>query len=279
MLGLIVVAPENGQGLSPDALLEPLLGVPLLSRAIGGALPTSEPVYAVLVVPADLVERVRVEAVERFGLDEVEQVCAGGPDLIGALRAGLEALPPEVERVLVQLASRVLAPLELCDRVLAALPDEGAAAPAAAVSGLAVAEEDGRLSPLEIRPRIKLLQGPQAFTRGCLARVLEDQCGDDPAESAALAGVHVALVEGDPDNLLLAVPADVSRAVEVFSRRAVDYAFLYPRDLLPEDPLKRALGPGEPIGAAEEPSSDDEGTLGMDATQRVAPAPGTVDSL
>ena len=38
--------------------------------------------------------------------------------------------------------------------------------------------------------------------------------------------------------------ADASRALEVFSRRAVDFAFVYPKDLLPEDPLAKALATG-----------------------------------
>ena len=62
---------------------------------------------------------------------------------------------------------------------------------------------------------------------------------------AAALGAEVIVVSGDDDNLLLRDAADVGRALEVFSRRAVDYAFLYPRDLLPEDPLAKALDSGE----------------------------------
>lgn len=252
MLGLIVVAPENGPGLRPDALMGALLGVPLLGRAIGGALPTQHAVSAVVVVPADLVERVREEVVERFSLDEVDQVVAGGPDFASALLAGLAALPADVEKVLVQNASQVLSPSGLADRVLASLSSDGAAAPAAALRGHVVADEDGGLMPLEIRPRLRTLQGPQAFTVERLRAALEDgqaEGATDAAELVALVGGSVTLVEGDADNLLLEDEADISRAVEVFSRRAVDYAFLYPRDLLPEDPLKKALAQGEPLEA------------------------------
>lgn len=288
MLGLIVVAPENGPGLRPDALLEPLLGVPLLGRAIGGALPTQHAVTAVLVVPADLVERVREEVVERFALDEVDQVIAGGPDFASALRAGLEALPADVEQVLVQNASQGLSPSGLADRVVASL-SEGAAAPAAALRGHVVADEDGSLMPLEIRPRLRALQGPQAYTVERLRAALEDgqaEGATDAAELVALVGGSVTLVEGDADNLLLEDEADVSRAVEVFSRRAVDYAFLYPRDLLPEDPLKKALAQGGPVEAPSldeddvEDDRDSTQTFDMsatlpagDETQRMAPAP------
>lgn len=288
MLGLIVVAPENGPGLRPDALLEPLLGVPLLGRAIGGALPTKDAVTAVLVVPADLVERVREEVIERFALDEVDHVVAGGPDFASALRAGLEALPEDVERVLVQNASQALSPSGLADRVVASLSSDGAAAPAAALRGHVVADEDGGLMPLEIRPRLRALQGPQAFTVERLRAALSDgqaEGSTDAAELVALVGGSVTLVDGDADNLLLEDEADVSRAVEVFSRRAVDYAFLYPRDLLPEDPLKKALEAGAPADApaAYDDGEEERGTTQTfemasvlpegDETQRMAPAP------
>lgn len=292
MLGLIVVAPESGPGMRPDALLEPLLGAPLLSRAIAGALPTNDAVTGVLVVPADIVDKVRAEAIDRFALDEVERVVGGGPDLVSALRAGLEALPEDIEIVVVQNASRVLAPTGLVDRVVEALGDGGAAAPAAALEGHIIADEDGTLMPLEIRPRLRRLQGPQAFSVARLKEALEDTSGGevhDPAELLAKAGGTVALVDGDVDNELLRAPADVSRAVEVFSRRAVDYAFIYPKDLLPDDPLRKALEPGEVASDGEfsestdatDTVSDDTGDSAPypDETQRLEPAPGPEDAL
>jgi hypothetical protein len=69
--------------------------------------------------------------------------------------------------------------------------------------------------------------------------------GADEIEAVARSGASVALVEGDDDNHLLRGSADLSRALEVFSRRAADYAFVYPSDLLPDDPLQKALDPSE----------------------------------
>lgn len=289
MLGLIVVAAENGPGLSPSALLENLLGAPLLARAIAGSLPVDEAVTGVLVVPHDLVDRVKAEVVDRFGLDEIDRVVAGGPDRAGALRAGLEALPKDVDFVLVQDAGRVLVPQGLVDRVVAAARSSEAAAPAVALKGHVVADEGGNLVPLDIRPRLRELQGPQAFRVQTLRAAL-GAAGEDPTDSGAPSsaqsdgqeadlvaqqGANVVLVAGDADNILLKDAADVSRALEVFARRAVDYAFLYPRDLLPEDPLKAALDPGEMIdrnghdgtvvaGAAVTSKTTPSGTGGTD---------------
>lgn len=258
MLGLIVLAAENGTGLAPLALLDALLGAPLLARGIAAALPGDEAVAGVLVVPGDLVERVKTEVVERFGLDEIDRVVAGGPSRRAALKAGLDALPSDVDYVLVQEGARVLAPTGLADRVAAAARGADAAVPAVALKDAVVADEGGTLVSLDVRPRIRAVQGPQAFKVAVLRQALSGDDGErSEAELVAAAGASVQLVAGDDDNLLLRDAADVGRALEVFSRRAVDFAFLYPKDLLPEDPLAKALDPGE----TRDGSATRDGTL------------------
>lgn len=248
MLGLIVIAAETGTGLAPAQLLEPLLGAPLLARGIAGALPTEESVTGVLVVPADLVDRVKSEVVDRFGLDEIDRVVAGGPDRRAALLAGLDALPQDVDVVVVQEGGRVLVPVGLVDRVVgAARGDQNAAAvPAVAAKDVIGADEGGTLMSLDVRPNLRVLQGPSAFKVSALRAAL---AAGDPdvaeVEACARGGSTVALVAGDDDNRLLRDSADASRALEVFARRAADYVFVYPADLLPDDPLQKALDPSE----------------------------------
>lgn len=255
MLGLIVLTSENGAGLAPHALLDPLLGVPLLARGIAAALPGDEAVTGVLVVPGDLVDRVKADIVDRFGLDEIDRVVAGGPDRRSALKAGLDALPSDVDYVLVQEGARILVPTGLPDKVAAAARGADAAVPAGPLRDVVVADEGGALVSLDVRPSLRVVQGPQCFRVTSLKAALAAQAADqtmtdagdkNEAELVAQSGSSVALVPGDEDNMLLRDSADVSRALEVFSRRAVDYAFLYPRDLLPEDPLAKALDPNEP---------------------------------
>lgn len=259
MLGLIVLSAETGAGLAPHALLDPLLGAPLLARGIAAALPGDEAVTGVLVVPGELVDRVKTEIVDRFGLDEIDRVVAGGPDRRSALKAGLDALPADVDFVLVQEGARVLVPTGLTDRIAAAARSADAAVPAAPLKDVVVADEGGGLVSLDVRASLRVVQGPQCFRvtslKAALAQAADQTTSDaldkNEAELVALSGASVVLVAGDEDNLLLRDSADVSRALEVFSRRAVEYAFLYPRDLLPEDPLAKALDPNEPPADAK----------------------------
>lgn len=258
MLGLIVVCAETGAGLTPHALLDALLGAPLLARGIAGALPTDEAVTGVLVVPADLVDKVKAEVIERFGLDEVDRVVAGGPDRKSALQAGLDALPADVDVVVVQEGARVLTPVGLVDKVVAAAraaaDDNAAAVPAVVLKDVIGADEQGTLMSLDVRPQLRALQGPSAFKLAALKNALQagaaNNGGHDggdfsEVEACARAGGSVTLVAGDDDNRLLRDAADASRALEVFARRAADYAFVYPSDLLPDDPLQKALDPSE----------------------------------
>lgn len=271
MLGLIVLTSENGAGLAPHALLDPLLGVPLLARGIAAALPGDEAVTGVLVVPGDLVDRVKADIVDRFGLDEIDRVVAGGPDRKSALKAGLDALPSDVDYVLVQEGARILVPTGLPDKVAAAARGAEAAVPAGPLRDIVVADEGGGLVSLDVRPSLRVVQGPQCFRvtslKAALAQAADQTMTDagtdkNEAELVAQSGSSVALVPGDEDNLLLRDAADVSRALEVFSRRAVDYAFLYPRDLLPEDPLAKALDPNE----AREEGSRESTVVATEAT-------------
>jgi 2-C-methyl-D-erythritol 4-phosphate cytidylyltransferase len=256
VLGLIVLAVDGAPGLPARTLLDNLLGAPLLARAIAGALPADEAVTGVLVVPEALVEVARTQVVERFGLDEIDRVIAGGPNRRAALQAGLEALPADVDIVLVQDGARVLVPAGLADRIAAAARSAEAACPAVNVPGQVVADEGGQLTPLDVRPRLRALQAPQAFRlqalKAAVANGQDDLLEAGEASLIANAGATVVLVPGDEDNLLLKETADLSRALEVFSRRAVDYAFLYPRDLLPEDPLAKALDASEALDNAPE---------------------------
>lgn len=247
MLGLIVVAAETGTGLAPHALLDALLGAPLLARAVAGALPGDEAVTGVLVCPADLVDKIKAEVIDRFGLDEIDRVVAGGPDRKSAIQAGLDALPADVDVVIVQEGARALVPAGLADKVVAAARNADAATAAVALADVVGADEGGSLVSLDVRPNLRALQGPSAFKVSALKAALSANVEGDfsEVEACARSGGTVALVAGDDDNRLLRDAADASRALEVFSRRAADYAFVYPSDLLPDDPLQKALDPSE----------------------------------
>jgi 2-C-methyl-D-erythritol 4-phosphate cytidylyltransferase len=246
MLGLVVVCSEDGAGLAASALFEPLLGAPLIARGIAAGLPADSGVTGVVVVPEQLVDRIKPDVLVRFGLDEVDHVVSGGPDRKASLLAGLKALPSDVDMVIVQEGARLLVPVGLVDRLVVAARTGDAAVPAVSSPDPAVAEDNGVLTRVEHNKRTKVLQGPAVWNRTALSNALSAAEGDETEiEAAVRTGARLAVIVGDDDNRLLRSADDVSRALEVFSRRAADYVFVYPAELLPDDPLQKALDPSE----------------------------------
>ncbi len=127
-------------------------------------------------------------------------VVAGAATRAGSVRAGLAALPDDVDVVLVHDAARPLVPSAVIDRLLAAI----AAGADAAVPGIALADTVKRVDEhgvvVETPPRSSLVavQTPQAFRADVLRRV--HAFGGEATDDAALveaSGGRVVVVAGD----------------------------------------------------------------------------------
>jgi 2-C-methyl-D-erythritol 4-phosphate cytidylyltransferase len=158
----------------------------------------------VLVVPPE-----RADDPER-GADAV---VPGGATRSASVRAGLDAVPPEAEVVVVHDAARPLASVRLFEAVLDALSDGADAA----VPGVAVADTlrhvDG--GPVD-RSSLLAVQTPQAFRAAALrdAHRGEPEATDD-ASLVEAAGGRVVVVPGEPANLKITTP-DQLRMIAVF---------------------------------------------------------------
>jgi 2-C-methyl-D-erythritol 4-phosphate cytidylyltransferase len=148
-------------------------------------------------------------------------VAAGGPTRSASVRAGLEAVPPGVEVVVVHDAARPLAPPDVWDRVLlAVLGGADAAVPVVAVTDtIKHVEPDGRSRTLD-RSRLVAVQTPQAFRAEILRRAHAGapEATDDAGVVEAIGG-RVDLVEGHPGNLKITDPADLLVAAALLAAR------------------------------------------------------------
>jgi 2-C-methyl-D-erythritol 4-phosphate cytidylyltransferase len=136
------------------------------------------------------------------------------------VRAGLRAVGPEAEIVVVHDAARPLAGPQLFKAVVAALEADGVvgaicALPVTDTVKRVVRARGGDPSVVETLDRSELVavQTPQAFSVDVLRRAHEGEpdATDDAALVEAL-GLTVSVVPGDPDNLKLTTPADLARA-------------------------------------------------------------------
>ncbi|WP_256796200.1 2-C-methyl-D-erythritol 4-phosphate cytidylyltransferase [Terrabacter sp. Ter38] len=199
----------------------PLAGVPLLGHALQGVLSCAAVAEVVLVVP----DAHRAQAAEltagvcrELGSGATVTVVPGGAERGDSVAAGLRVLRRDVDIVLVHDAARCLTPVEVFDRVVAAV----AAGAVAVVPGTAVVDtikqvdSDGYVVGTPDRSGLRAVQTPQGFRRDVLERA--HAVTSDATDDAGLVerlGERVLVVEGDPRALKVTTPGDLEAAARL----------------------------------------------------------------
>lgn len=216
----IIVAAGRGTRAGAEAPKQwrSLAGRPVLSHALDAFRAAGVPRLVLVVRPEDMQRAAPLLA------PDVETV-PGGVTRDASVRNALEALDGTgVRRVLIHDGARPLVTPALIERLLARLSgDVDGAAPALPVAEALWRGREGHVGRIVRRDGLFRAQTPQAFT---YARILaahrrhSGQAADD-VEVARRAGLDVAIVEGDEDNIKLTWPADFMRAEGVLRDRAV----------------------------------------------------------
>lgn len=155
----------------------------------------------VLVVPADV-----VDAPEPLA----SVVVAGGASRSGSVRAGLAAVPADADTIVVHDAARPVPVPGVWERVLAAVR-AGADAAVPVVSLPDTLREVG--GGTVDRTRFVAVQTPQAFRAAVLRSAhAAGVDGTDDASLVEAAGGRVVVVDGDPANIKITAPIDLSVA-------------------------------------------------------------------
>ena len=248
----IVPAAGRGERLGPGLpkALRALGGAPLLAHAVR-ALARSRAISLVVVAaPRDGVDQARAMLTEHHAGAEL-LVVAGGASRQISVRLALDALPADVEAVLVHDAARPLTPVDLIDAVAAAVH----AGADAVVPGLRVVDtvkrvrtdttgpdtartgaEPGTETVVETveRASLRAVQTPQGFRRSVLAAAHEaaslaalDGVGADieATDDAGLVeriGGTVRVIPGEDDAFKVTRPIDFDLAEAVLARRRTD---------------------------------------------------------
>lgn len=224
-LGVIVVAAGRGERLGadrPKAFTE-LDGRTLLEHAVRTVTALPEHGQLVLVVPESRAAQALDIASAAAAADGRWQVSIahGGRERHESVRFGIEALHDSIRTVLVHDAARPLTPVEVFERVAAAVRRTGESAiPAIAVADTLKRRGAGdAVGGTVDRSALVAAQTPQGFPREVLAaahataqeREADAAAGDAPTDDAELvqrAGGAVRLVEGSPYSHKLTLPAD-----------------------------------------------------------------------
>jgi 2-C-methyl-D-erythritol 4-phosphate cytidylyltransferase / 2-C-methyl-D-erythritol 2,4-cyclodiphosphate synthase len=151
-------------------------------------------------------------------------VVAGGANRAASVRAGLDHLaqnPPD--NVLIHDVARPAVSARIISDVIAALTAYQGAAPALAVTDALWRGRDGQVDGTTDRDGLFRAQTPQGFQFAAILaahQTFKGEAADDVAIARA-AGMAVAIVKGDEDNLKITLPADFKRA-ETILRGAMD---------------------------------------------------------
>lgn len=221
----VVPAAGKGMRLGPGApkALRPLGGSPLLVHAVR-ALSLARGVDVVVVAaPEDEVDMVRALLSEVVSDAELT-VVAGGDTRQSSVARALIALPADVDVVLVHDAARPLVPVEMVERVAAAVR---AGSPAVIpvlglVDTVKTVDAEGRVVATPDRAQLRAVQTPQGFTRTVLQQAHAQAEVDDVTDDAGLVerqGVEVATVDGHEEAFKVTRPMDLVLAEAVLSRR------------------------------------------------------------
>jgi len=202
----------------------PLAGVPLLGHALRGVLSCAAVAEVVLVVPPSHREQARslAEGVCReVGSTSRVTIVVGGVERGDSVAAGLRALPEEVDIVLVHDAARCLTPVEVFDRVVAAVVGGAVAVVpgTAVVDTIKQVDEGGLVVGTPERSALRAVQTPQGFRRDVLERAhAVSSAATDDAGLVERLGERVLVVQGDVRALKVTTAGDLEAAARLLAR-------------------------------------------------------------
>ena len=220
LVGVLVPAAGVGVRLGvgrPKALRE-LAGEPVLVHAVRGlrACPSVGPI--VVAAPVADVDAVRDQLAAYDVL-----VVAGGAERQDSVRAALAALPAEVELVLVHDAARCLTPVEVIERVVAALRSGApAVVPVLPVADTVKQVADDRVVRTVDRAALVSVQTPQGFLRALLEQAHADGAAGltDDAGLVEAMGAPVVTVPGADEAFKVTRPLDLLLAEALLAMTA-----------------------------------------------------------
>lgn len=198
-------------------------------RKVGGRAVLQRTIEAFLAVEAvtQIVPVIHADHAEKYQALDLDNprllaTVTGGASRQASVLEGLKALAPlRPDRVLIQDAARPFASAKLIGEVIAALDQHDGALPVLPVTDTIKRSLDGvSVSTTEDRRQLFAAQTPQGFRFGPIfsahmrSGTVRREFTDD-AEIAEWAGLRVAMVEGERDNIKITHPEDFARAERI----------------------------------------------------------------
>lgn len=211
-------------GSSRNKLLLTLLGKPLLTWTLAAAA-SSESITWIGIVGQQVDFPDFHKILADLSLEKPVQLIQGGATRQESVYNGLQALPPEAERVLIHDGARCLVTPQLFDRCAKTILNcEGLIAAIPVKDTIKVVDESGLIRDTPDRKNLWAAQTPQAFEVKLLKECHEKgkSLGWEVTDDAALfekCGLPVKIVEGEETNLKITTTVDLTVAEFILSHR------------------------------------------------------------
>ena len=222
-VGVVVVAAGAGVRAGPGEpkQFRPILGVPMLLRALRPFTSHPEVLHVVVALPPAYVER-PPEWLGKLRGDRLTLV-AGGAQRADSVRAGLAALPPDAAVILVHDAARPFVGRGTIDVVIGrARAGVGAVAAVPLNDTVKEVVEEHRITRTVAREHLWRAYTPQGFPRAMIDQAYSALRADGPAptddaEVCERAGLPVEVVTDSPHNVKITTTDDF-RLAEALAR-------------------------------------------------------------
>ena len=236
-VAVIVAAAGSGErlGAGRPKALRTLGGVPMLVHAVREMTQATLVDFVVVAVPVGSVDYVSDVLLEQGWAAAAVRVVEGGSDRQESVANALDALPPDVDVVLVHDAARPLAPSALADAVARmVLMGHGAVVPAVPMTDTVKRVADHSADAPETvigtvsRADLRCVQTPQGFERSVLVKAHAASSADDEAavtDDAGLVerlGLPVVVVPGSDLAFKITRPFDLTVAEAVVAARSAE---------------------------------------------------------
>ncbi len=224
--GAVVVAAGRSARMGFNKILAPLAGQPVVVRVLETIGSVSEISYVVTVANTDNLSELEM-LIDSLSSHTSVDLCLGGETRLDSVHNGVNALPDNVDLVLVHDAARPLVTQDLISTVISAGQEFGAAIAAIPVTDTIKVIGDEQIIRRTVdRGHLYAAQTPQVFRRDWLNVAYErvQSHSDHPAftdESSLLewAGFEVRVLAGSAENIKLTSPVDLMLAESILARR------------------------------------------------------------
>ena len=214
--GAVIVAAgaSTRMGSAGDKTLADVGGEYLIARTVD-VFERCDAVNAIVLVVSERNLTAVAELCEAKGWSKTLPPLVGGARRQDSVRAGLDALPPECDWVLVHDGARPFVTPRMIEDGLAAAAITGAAiAVVPAFDTVKRVGEGGRVVETLDRSELAMVQTPQVFRRDVLERAHAGVTGDvtDDAAMVERIGVEVRTFDGARSNIKVTTPEDLQIA-------------------------------------------------------------------